>query len=251
MTASNSSLPHPSVALVPPPGCDRPLELPPAPTHHPLRLRKVLRLLRNLHEAEDQVEAGLQLFDAVGGVGGERTFQRFTRQPEGQRLLRTRPDLVALLGDRDSLAAMPEGSLGRAYLAFAEENGFSADGLVEKNREIDREIEEVDPHRQWFWDRFTITHDLWHVLTGCPTTQEGEATLLAFSHAQTPQRGYLILLALSAVGAGFDFAAHRSHWRAWRAGHRAGCLLTAPWEELLAWPLQEVRRCYDVEELMA
>lgn len=245
MTATASNYP-----LTPPPGCNEPLEIPAGRAPHPLRWRKVFRLLRDLRGSEDQVDAGLQLVDAVGGAGGERTFQRFARQPEGRHLLRTRPDLVSLLADRKALAAMPDGSLGRAYLAFAEENGFAADGLVEQNRAFEREGGESDPHRQWFWNRFTAAHDLGHVLTGCATTPEGEMTLLAFSQAQNPQRGYLFLLALGSLGTLTQGAVQRRHFRAWRAGKRAASLVTAPWEQLLAWPLAEVRRSYRVGDLM-
>jgi ubiquinone biosynthesis protein COQ4 len=245
MTATVSNYP-----LTPPPGCSQPLEIPPGRTPHRLRWRKVLRILRDLRTSEDQVDAGLRLVDAVGGAGGERTFQRFVRQPEGRRLLRIRPDLVSLLADREALAAMPDGSLGRAYLAFAEENGFAADGLMEKNQAFEREGGKSDPHREWFWNRFTLAHDLWHVLTGCAPTAEGEMTLLAFSHAQNPQRGYLFLLGLGTLGNLTQGAAHRRSLRAWRAGKRAASLLTAPWEQLLAWPLAEVRRSYRVGELM-
>jgi len=235
--------------LVAPAGVDRPLEIPPYVDGHPLRWRRVLRLLRELRESDDRVQAGLEFFDAVGGLGGEKTFQRFRRRPEGRRLLRTRPDLVALLGDRDALRAMPEGSLGRAYLAFADRNGFAADGLVEKNKTVPRERNRLDPYREWFWDRFTMAHDLWHVLTGTEPTEIGEVRLLAFSYAQTPQRGYLLLLALSAFQEATDFAHHRRQWAAWRAGRRAHDLVAAPWETFLAWPIEEVRACYGVEVL--
>jgi ubiquinone biosynthesis protein COQ4 len=228
---------------------DQPLQIPAPAGHPPLRARRVLQLLRNLRSTDDQVAAGLELFDAVGGVGGERTFQRFLALPRAHGLLRSRPDLVSQLGDRTRLAALPTGSLGRAYLDFAQKNGFAADGLVEKNKEVRRDRPANDPYRQWFWDRFTVAHDLWHVVTGCEATPEGEANLLAFSFAQTPQRGYLLLLGLVALGAGTDASAHRQHWRAWRAGRRAVALVGVAWEELLACPLEDVRRELGVDEL--
>jgi ubiquinone biosynthesis protein COQ4 len=238
-----------SSPLVAPAGVDQPLEIPARVESHPLRWRKVLRLLRDIRKSEDPVQAGLELFDAVGGLGGEKTFQRFRRRPEGRRLLRERPDLVGLLGDREILNAMPEGSLGRAYLDFAERNGFAADGLVEKNKSFERESDSKDIYRGWFWDRYTMSHDLWHVMTGSETTPDGEARLLAFSFGHTPQRGYLILLGLIAFGHALDFGYHRRQWAAWRAGRRAHDLVSVPWESLLAWPLDEVRACYGVEEL--
>ena len=240
--------------LVPPRGIERPLEIPLPSPGHALRWARVRDLLRRIRQAPDdeqKVDAALELFDAVGGLGGEATFQRFVATPEGRRLLRTKPDLVNLLGNRDALAAMPEGSFGRAYLAFAERNGFAADNLVEKNKTVERERPSGDEHRQWFWDRFTMSHDLWHVLTDCGTEGEGELRLLAFTSAQTPQRGYAILLGMSATSRLLDWRFHREQFRAWCAGRRANDLVSAPWEQYLAWPLDEVRRCFGVEVLSA
>ena len=230
---------------------DGPLEIPPPAPGHAFRWGKVLRLLRELRQADDQVKAGMELFEAVGGMDGERTFQRFVRHPEGRRMLRTRPDLVGRLGDRAALAALPAGSLGREFLAFCERNGFAADSLVEKNREVERETRFDDPHRRWFWDRFSVTHDLWHVLAGCPTTPEGETRLLWFSYAQNPSRGLRVILMLIAYITGLDLARHRAHWRSWRAGKRARDLSVAPWEEYLHWPLEEVRASFGIPDLMA
>lgn len=230
---------------------DGPLEIPPPAPGHAFRWRKVFRLLSEIRNAEDQVQAGLMLFDAVGGMDSERTFQRFIRHPEGERLLRAKPDLVSRLGDRVALAALPAGSLGRAYLAFCEQNGFAVDSLVEKNRSFERESRRDDPHRRWFWDRFTLTHDVWHVLTGCPTTPQGETRLLWFSYAQNPNRGLRVILMLVTYGTGIDLARHAAHWRSWRAGKRARDLKVVRWEELLHRPLDEVRAGFGVPELMA
>lgn len=234
-------------------GADVPLEIPEPNPAHPLRWRRVLSLMREVRQAEidRKVEAALELFDAVGGLGGEATFTRFVRKPAGRRLLRTRPDLVAILADRDLLRGLPEGSLGRAYLDFSETNDVAADDLVELNNSVERERSGMDRHRDWFWDRFTASHDLWHVITNCSTEGEGELRLLAFTFAQTPQRGYAILLALSTFPRLFEFGFLRDQWRAWRAGRRAADLISVAWEEYLAWPLDEVRRVHDVEVLDA
>lgn len=232
-----------------PTGLEQPLEIPPAPKAPRFDLRRVVSLVRRFGDPEQQVDAGLEFFDAVGGSGGERTFQRFAAQPAGRRLLRTRPVLAELLGDREVLAALPEGSLGRAYFEFAQRNGFAADSLIARNREAHSKRPPSDEYRAWFWDRFTIAHDLWHVLTGCPTTEEGELSLLAFTFGQVPQRAYVLLLGLATLGIGIDSRALARQWRAWRAGCNAASLVAAPWEDYLAWPLDEVRRCFQIDVL--
>ena len=226
------------------------IEIPPRPPSHPFRLGRVRQLLRTLRESPEQTELALEVFDAVGGDGGESSFQRFVNHPAGQRLLREQPRIEQALGDRDLLASLPEGSLGRAYLEFATANGFAADGLAALNREVEREGDaEIDPYRQWFWDRYSVCHDLWHVITGCDTTPDGESMLLAFSQAQTPQRGYRALLAMIMIDANIDLRFQWDLRRAWRAGKRAAPLLFARWEELLARPLDDVRREFRVEPI--
>lgn len=218
------------------------IDLAPAPPPHPFRPRRVLDLLKKIDDTPEQTDAALELFDAVGGDGGERTFLNFFQHEEGQQLLRNRPLLVNHMADHASLAAMPEGSLGRAYLEFARVNGFGASDLVDLNLEVEREnIDELDPTRQWFWDRFTAMHDLWHVVTGCDTSPDGEGRLLAFTLAQVPQRGFRFVVGLVVFRNNFNLRVQRSLFRAWRNGKRANALVRARWEELLPLPLEEVR----------
>ena len=227
-----------------------PLEIPPPPASHPFRARQVWRLLTSLRADPEQTELALQVFEAVGGDGGESTFQRFARTDEGQRLLASRPRIADHLADHEALAALPDGSFGRAYLDFATENGFDADGLAQINRDVEREThDELDPYRQWFWDRYSTCHDLWHVLTGCSTVPDDEAMLLAFSQAQTPQRGYRALLAMIVAQANVDVRFQLALVRAWRAGKRAAPLVAVHWEEQLARPIDELRRELRVETI--
>ncbi len=237
MTASHLSRPDPQIAIAPPP---------PA---HPFRSKRVLEILRTLDADPEQTDLALEIFDAVGGEGGERTFQGFIGAQGGRRLYHERPLLVEHMADRAGLAAMPAGSLGRTYLGFLEANDFAADSLVEINRGVEREELELDPVRTWFWDRFTAMHDLWHVVTGCDTQVDNEAMLLAFTYAQSRQRGFLVLLSLIVLKANVDLRFQWALLRAWRAGRRAQDLVSARWEELLPLPLSEVRARLGVERI--
>ncbi len=225
------------------------IDYPPPPTPHPFRLRKVLGLLRDIDDDPEKTDVALTVFDAVGGEGGERTFQRFIRSSEGRRLYRRGDELVDHMADREALAAMPEGSLGRAYLDFAMRNGFTADSLVGMNRDLERETSADDPVRQWFWDRYTAMHDLWHVVTGCDTTPDGECLLLAFTQGQSPQRGYRVLLTLIVLRANINLRFQWSLVRSWLRGRQAGSLVNADWEALLPLPLEHVRRRFGVPVL--
>jgi len=227
-------------------------ELAPPPTPRPMQWRRVLRLLHTLARDAEQTNAVFELFEAVGGDGGERTFRRFYDSEAGRAILRERPDLVAHMADERRLAGLPADSLGRAYLAFRRANAFEADGLVVLQNETVREFgETLDPVRDWFFDRFTAMHDLWHVVTGCDASEDGEALLLAFSQGQTPQRGFAFLVGLVVAKTNVDLRFQARVARAWRRGRRAKPLVTARWEALLARPLEEVRAELGVRPLMA
>lgn len=231
-------------APAPAPGGASELHVPPPP---PARRewRRAWRALRDLIRDSSRTEKVFEIFDAVGGGGDERQFQAFLARPEGRALAHERPSLVEAMADREALEALPEGSLGRAYHAFATANGFAADGLIEAEMAAEREDGiSLDPLRRWFYDRVTVSHDLWHVLTGYGTDESGEAALLAFTVAQFPTGGLRLLVGAAAV-VGFcsgAFGFPRYLREAWRRGRSAGDLVAAPMEKLIRLPLEETRR---------
>lgn len=229
-------------------------KIPPLP-HHPRSWGRAYRSMRALLDEPEKTERAMDMFHAADRGGFERQFQRFLAEPEGRRLLARRTPVIDLLGDRVLLASLPEGSLGRVYLAYLEDNGFEADGLLQCERRVARRWEQedgqprLDPARQWFRDRFLVWHDLFHVLTGYGTDHLGEATLLAFTWAQVGG-GVQAMLTLGAAlevelryGSGWP-----SYWsRAWRRGRHARWLLSVPLEDLLDVPLEAVRHLSDIE----
>jgi ubiquinone biosynthesis protein COQ4 len=187
---------------------------------------------------------------ALGMHEFERNFQRFAASEGGRALLAARPSLLDALSDRDSLARLPNGSFGRAYLSYLEDNGFAPDGVlsiqarVQAQWEHEEGIPPLDPLRSWFRDRTLLAHDLFHVLTDYGTDEIGEATLLAFSLAQFGGRGQALLTFAAALEVSrtlgwpwlvYDFCA-------WRRGRRSAWLVAMPWEELLPLRLDTVRR---------
>jgi ubiquinone biosynthesis protein COQ4 len=161
--------------------------------------------------------------------------------------------LLAVLSDRAALRAMPEGSFGRAYAEFMDQAGLDPDGLVEaENASLAAEQrDDSDPHRTFFSNRVRDMHDLWHVLTGYGRDEAGEAANLAFTHAQIPQRGILLIL-LGIVLRGTPDGITRFAWirylrRAWKRGRNSVWLPVAPYEQMLLQPLGEVRRSLGIE----
>ncbi|HZR79931.1 MAG TPA: Coq4 family protein [Candidatus Binatia bacterium] len=220
----------------------------PAPA--PYRTREWKRAwtaLRSLMADPQRTDQVFEIIDALAGPSYERQYQRFTANPAGRRLLAEKPSLIAALSDRERLRALPEGSFGRAYLAFMDSGGLTADGLVaadEMASERNPSPTADDPDRQYFGDRLRDMHDLWHVLTGYGMDEAGEAANLAFTYGQIPSAGIaLIVLAAAVEGPKApSLSWQRYLYRAWRRGRRAAQLPLAPYEELLPQPLDEVRR---------
>src|SRR5262249_2090987 len=143
-----------------------------------------------------------EIIEALAGQSFERSFQRFTASREGRRLLIERPSLLAALSDRTALRALPDGSLGRAYLAFMESGDLTADGLVEADATAAQRSPQplqLDPDRQYVGDRTRDMHDLWHVLTGYGMDEAGEAANLAFTFGQIPSLGFGLIVGAAAV----------------------------------------------------
>lgn len=192
----------------------------------------------------DQV---FEIIDALAGDSFEKSFATFAAHPDGARLLRERPSLIDALSNRVALERLPEGSFGRAYAAFMAEGNLTADGLVQADETAARNAPqpvELDPDRRYVGDRTRDMHDLWHVLTGYGRDEAGKVAILAFTQAQIPNFGVLlILVAAAALGPKTP-----SLWwprylvAAWRRGRATSLLTVAPYEELLPLPLDEVRR---------
>lgn len=213
----------------------------------PIRPVEALVALRRLLRDPEDTHQAFRVVRALDGRQAARFLGCFRASPDGARMLRERPSLLARLLDREALRALPEGSLGRAYLTFVEREGISADGLVEVSATGDRILS--DPDFGFLADRMRDSHDLWHVVTGYQTDLIGEASVLAFTAAQTESPGTALLVAGGFVRSfGFRDRAGRTARAqiraAWQRGKRAGWLPAAPWEALLTRPLDEVRLRY-------
>lgn len=213
--------------------------LSPVPSR-PVQWRRAGAMIRKISkQGDDVLNTTYALVDAMGGMCEERLFQKFRSDPTGRRLLAARPDLSRVLDDHDSLAKLPEGSFGRAYVDLCRSRGINSAALVESQRGMSRDYAQLDPARQWFSDRLTVLHDLWHILTGYAAQPRGEAAIVAFSYAQgLNYRPMPVFLALSVI---MRVARIRDLWAAYRRGRRTATLILQNYEELLPLPLATVR----------
>jgi ubiquinone biosynthesis protein COQ4 len=211
---------------------------------HPIAAFRAMRALTR--DREDTKQAFL-LIDALRGKTTLRLLARFRRTETGRAVLAEQRRLLDRLVDRRALAALPAGTLGRAYYDFMAEEHLSAEGLVEASR--------VTPlpaatDMALFRERTREMHDLLHVITGYGREPLGESCVIAFSFAQTGQKGFAVIAAVSAhriARARPGFAVRRAVFEAYRRGRRAGWLIGADWENLLAQPLMQVRAQFGVE----
>jgi len=210
---------------------------------HRIRPITALRAMRALIANPEATGEVFKIIEALKGGSLARAVERLRQCESGRRLLAERPCITDILSARERLAAMPEGSLGRAYLDFVSTQQLSADGLVAASEEAPRNTY-LDLDEQWMGARLRDIHDLQHVLTGYGRDELGELCLLAFMTTQTYNRGISFIV----------FMGRRQFRRQLPAlpvdacveeGRRiagaAAWLPAIPWEERLAEPLERLR----------
>lgn len=209
----------------------------------PNRLRPfdALRALKALSRDPDDTGQVFKIVAALSGDTQLRILRRLQRSDVGQRLLREGRSLVPALVDRERLKSLPAHSLGRAYLAFCERHGITADGLIAASQEGD--MSGRSPGEQFVHARMRDIHDLMHVVTGYQTDLVGEASVLAFTVAQTKNPGIALIVLLAYLRPrGPQSGARKVLRQAFVRGLKAAWLPGADWEALLERPLDEVRR---------
>src|SRR4051812_45655256 len=109
--------------------------------------RRALTALAQLLRDPDDLPKVFTVIEAFSGNTRDRLVRRLRGSTPGARLLRDRPDIRPILEDRPALGRLPEGSLGRAYLAFMESEGISAAGIVAASDEGRRSALEAATER--------------------------------------------------------------------------------------------------------
>src|SRR5216684_2220768 len=200
-----------------------------------------LRAMRNLIRDREDTKQVFLLIEALRGKTTLRQLARFRQSETGRAMLAERRSLLARLSDRASLAALPPGSLGRAYYEFMATEDLSAEGLVEVSK-IQRPLSGDD--LTWFRERNREMHDLLHTVTGYGRDPLGEGCVVAFSYAQTGLKGFALIATVTAFRIARRLPGQhvpRAVFEAYRQGRRADWLIGADWENLLSQPVDVVR----------
>ena len=199
--------------------------------------RAVKKLINN---PEDTAQVFI-IIRALSGPSLEQGLRRFIELPFGRRVIEEKLDLLATLSDRDALRLMPEGSLADAYLHFVESENLSADGLVEASETAPEGYD--NPWLQRYGLRLRDMHDLWHTTTQYGRDELGELCLLAFTYAQTGNRGigFIVMVGMLKLRKKFGNGVFQAALRGYRDGRRAAWLPRQNREALLQQPLDQVR----------
>jgi len=208
--------------------------------------RRALRAIRSLMQDPERTDQVFEIIDALAGDAGQRGLARLRKEPIGKRLLAEKHAIIHTLRDRDYLRSLPADSLGHAYLAFMEREDLSADGLVDAS--AGQPVNE-DPDQRFYGSQLRDMHDLWHIVTGYGRDSFGELCVLAFTYAQTRNRG-IGTIVLFGVRNASRVIGWRAAWRGvaegYRRGRAAAWLPAQDWRALLALPLDAVRQALNV-----
>ncbi|KAM6337515.1 ubiquinone biosynthesis protein COQ4 homolog, mitochondrial isoform 1-T2 [Alca torda] len=107
------------------------------------------------------------LGETTGCLALPNLRDKMKHHPEGYHILQERPRIRLSTLDMDRLRGLPDGTLGREYVRFLEDNKVSPDTRMPPKFVDDEELAYVI-------QRYREVHDLMHTLLGMPTNMLGE-----------------------------------------------------------------------------
>ncbi|KAL2100400.1 hypothetical protein ACEWY4_004794 [Coilia grayii] len=183
------------------------------------------------------------LGETTGHLALVRLRDRMRNDPEGYAILTERPRIRLSTLDLAHLAALPEGSFGREYLRFLDENRVTPDTRADVKFVDNEELAYV-------MQRYREVHDLLHTLLGMPTNMLGEVAVKWFEAAQTGLPMCILGAALGPLRLSSSrlrtLAASLGPW-ALRSGSRARCVLSVFYERRWDQSLDELREELGIE----
>ncbi len=187
----------------------------------------------------------------VEEITGRPRYRRLLREiaatPDGRRILADRPELSTEQVDYDALRALPETTLGGAYVRHLDRNGITADYQAARTRHID------DPDMAYLMRRFRQTHDVWHALLGLGITGHEEVIIhwFSFGQLQLPVSAMIMVFGTlkHLLGERRWGALRHSLREAYRVGRDAAPLLAVRWEDFWEQPLADVRARFGLHPL--
>ncbi|XP_042334778.1 ubiquinone biosynthesis protein COQ4 homolog, mitochondrial [Sceloporus undulatus] len=177
------------------------------------------------------------LGETTGFLALRNLRERMKNDPEGYRILQERPRIRLSTLDITGLRALPDGTFGREYVRFLDDNRVSPDTRMPARFVDDGELAYVI-------QRYREVHDLMHTLLGMPTNMLGEVTVKWFEAIQTG----LPMCILGAVFGPVRLNARKlriltSELIPWalRSGNSANCFLNVYYEERWEQTVESLR----------
>jgi ubiquinone biosynthesis protein COQ4 len=169
----------------------------------PVRPLGALAAFRDLVNDPEDTRHVFRFFSAAQGRTGEASFRRFSASAYGQGVIANRQGLADTLKDRAQLEACGPGTFAAAYLHYLDSEGLDPLGVYEAAVAVNPshyELLDRDyPQFSAYTWSMSLTHDLYHVLTGYGRDPLGEALLLVFTGVQTGSRGSRLLGAMAGL----------------------------------------------------
>ncbi|NXS92441.1 COQ4 protein, partial [Jacana jacana] len=177
------------------------------------------------------------LGETTGCLALPNLRDKMKNHPEGYRILQERPCIRLSTLDMGRLRGLPDGTLGREYVRFLEDNKVSPDTRMPPKFVDDEELAYVI-------QRYREVHDLMHTLLGMPTNMLGEVVVKWFEAIQTG----LPMCVLGAVFGPIRLSARKLQVLAtelvpWaiRSGRNASCILNIYYEQRWEQPVESLR----------
>ncbi len=210
---------------------------------------QAVRAMRKLLANPDDTPLVFEILRALSGDSFERLFQRVMSTPDGRRILEQERSLLDELSNLERLRTLPEETLGREYARYLDDEQIDAAGLVEASERDDDSVVFLDERASVLSARMRDMHDLWHVVCGYERDMIGEGALLAFTYAQArnPGLAFIVLMAALKMWREGVRQAPKLMWEGYRRGRRATFLPAVCWEDLLAEPVEELRRRFRLD----
>lgn len=206
-----------------------------------LRPLHALKAFGRLMADKEDTRQVFEIMNALTGRSTPKGYARLTWAAGG--IAYQREELAKRFSDPVWLAKFEPGTVGAAYREFMAVEKLTAEGLRKDNAAVSPFVEA--PHVfAWYARRLRDIHDVWHVLTGYGRDALGEACLVAFSHAQTGNKGFGFIGLMAAFrisSMGGRVKPRRAVWEAWRNGRKAQWLPAVDYAALFAEPLEAAR----------
>ncbi|KFQ99379.1 hypothetical protein N306_14818, partial [Opisthocomus hoazin] len=159
---------------------------------------------------------------------------KMKHHPEGYRILQERPRIRLSTLDMARLRGLPDGTLGREYVRFLEDNKVSPDTRMPPKFVDDEELAYVI-------QRYREVHDLMHTLLGMPTNMLGLAALAWAQELSPPV--LFVPTVTSCVVCSRKLRVLATDLVPWaiRSGRNASCILNVYYEQRWEQPVESLR----------